>query len=115
MLINIGKDFSYAPGPRFEWMGAYSGEEFRKTLLAPAFEESLKTGASLSVDLDGTEGYGYSFLEEAFGGLVREHGFDKAKVLLISIISNEEPHWIEEIEGYIKKAQPKSEELLGQD
>ena len=65
--ISIGKDFGPAPGGRFAAHGAFSGEEFRDTLLAPA----LKAGDHVTVILDGTAGYAGSFLEEAFGGLVR--------------------------------------------
>ncbi|MFC7047976.1 STAS-like domain-containing protein [Emcibacter nanhaiensis] len=66
-LISIKNDFSIAPGGRLRSDGPDSGEEFREDLLEPLVQEYEK----LKIDLDGVEGYGSSFLEEAFGGLVR--------------------------------------------
>ena len=69
-------DFAKFPGPRYKDLGKYSGEEFRDDLLIPAISEK---NSNLIVDLDGVFGYGSSFLEEAFGGLVRK-GIDKSIV-----------------------------------
>ncbi|MGH6887917.1 MAG: STAS-like domain-containing protein [Rhizomicrobium sp.] len=65
--IEVGRDFSPTPGGRYVANGASSGEEFRERLLAPA----LRNNDKVVVFLDGTAGYAGSFLEEAFGGLVR--------------------------------------------
>lgn len=65
--IRIAKDYSRYPGGRYRRLGKYSGEEFRDDFLRPALEQ----GCEVKVVLDGTEGYGSSFLEEAFGGLIR--------------------------------------------
>jgi len=70
-IINIGKDFSDAPLGRYPTDGPYSGEKFRDEILHPA----LKENAEVTVDLDDAEGFGSSFLEEAFGGLVRKGYF----------------------------------------
>jgi hypothetical protein len=48
-----------------------SGEVFRKTILTPALREF----ESVEIDLTGYNRYGRSFLDEAFGGLIREDGF----------------------------------------
>lgn len=69
--ISIAKDFSRAPGIRYRKNGPYSGEEFRETVLVPAFSKAREQGEVLTIILDGVAGYGSSFLEEAFGGLVR--------------------------------------------
>ncbi|HEX5516361.1 MAG TPA: STAS-like domain-containing protein [Pseudolabrys sp.] len=69
--LSIAKDFSRFPSGRFRSDGPHSGEAFRENHLAP----KLKTGAQLVVNLDGVAGLPSSFLEEAFGGLVRHHGF----------------------------------------
>lgn len=69
--INIVKNFSKYPGGRTPADGDYSGSRFRDQLLVPA----LKKYANVVVEMDGTLGYGSSFLEEAFGGLVRLCGF----------------------------------------
>jgi hypothetical protein len=69
--ISIADDFSKYPGPRYERDGADSGEKFRKTVLIPALREAKARTAVLTVVLDNVAGYGSSFLEEAFGGLIR--------------------------------------------
>lgn len=69
--ISVAEQFSPFPAGRYYEDGPHSGQKFREEFLVPA----LKEGKSLVVNLDGTLGYGSSFLEEAFGGLVREHGF----------------------------------------
>jgi hypothetical protein len=68
-------DHAPAPGGRFVKDGPFSGEWFREELLRPALEAALRGRYAVTVELDGTAGYGSSFLEEAFGGLVRENGF----------------------------------------
>ena len=73
-IIDIATEFSIAPGPRFAKHGAHSGEEFRRDLLAPAIRAAIRAHETVSVKLDGAAGYGGSFLEEAFGGLVRLEG-----------------------------------------
>jgi hypothetical protein len=65
--INVGRDFSKHPAGRYREDGPNSGQRFREDFLLP----SLKGDAALIVTLDGTRGFGSSFLEEAFGGLVR--------------------------------------------
>ncbi|MDO6384691.1 STAS-like domain-containing protein [Uliginosibacterium sp. 31-12] len=66
--IVIASDFSKTPAGRYLTDGPASGQRFRDELLAPA----LISFDSVEVVLDGTTGYGSSFLEEAFGGLIRE-------------------------------------------
>jgi hypothetical protein len=73
MKLSVARAFSEFPAGRHPDDGPYSGERFREEFLVP----NLKSDDSiLEVDLDGTMGYGSSFLEEAFGGLVREHRLD---------------------------------------
>lgn len=66
-MIQIAKDFSRFPGGRFRTDGPHSGEAFREQFLVPALRES----DNVTVVLDGVAGLPASFLEEAFGGLVR--------------------------------------------
>jgi len=66
-IISIATDFSRYPAGRTRADGPYSGELFRTKMLEPA----LAAGDHLVVNFDGARGYGSSFLEEAFGGLVR--------------------------------------------
>lgn len=62
------REFSDTPAGRYRKDSPRSGEQFREELLIPALAED----AAVEVDLDGTLGFGSSFLEEAFGGLVRK-------------------------------------------
>lgn len=70
-MISILKNFSENPAGRYITDGPNSGQRFRDELLMPA----LRSNDQVVVDLDGALGFGSSFLEEAFGGLVRECGF----------------------------------------
>ena len=72
--INVAQDFSKYPAGRFYNDGPYPGAKFRDELLSPALRESDE----VTVTLSGVMGYGSSFLEEAFGGLVRLKGFSAA-------------------------------------
>jgi hypothetical protein len=65
--IAIAKDFTDTPGGRYRTDGPFSGQEFREDLLVPAMD----TADHVVVDLEGVMGLPPSFLEEAFGGLVR--------------------------------------------
>ncbi|MBZ0259715.1 MAG: STAS-like domain-containing protein [Hyphomicrobiales bacterium] len=67
-MINIADDFSKTPAGRVRSDGPSSGERFREDFLLP----QLKTTKIVEIKLDGAAGYPSSFLEEAFGGLIRE-------------------------------------------
>ncbi|EGH99459.1 STAS-like domain-containing protein [Pseudomonas syringae] len=69
--LYVAKDFTKMPCVRMRGDGKKSGEEFRDDILLPA----LRTNRKVTVDLDGVLTLGSSFLEEAFGGLVREGYF----------------------------------------
>lgn len=75
--IAIATDFTKYPGPRYKASGPYSGELFREEILIPALDEAIRGGSKVVVDLDDVAGYGSSFLEESFGGLIRR-GYSKA-------------------------------------
>ena len=67
MTTLIVSQFSKFPGGRFRRISEFSGQQFREELLEPA----VKEGSKVIVNLDGVAGYGSSFLEEVFGGIVR--------------------------------------------
>jgi hypothetical protein len=99
--INIASDFSRIPLGRFPDDSPFNGTTFRENWLIPF----LKKHQRIQVILDGAEGFGSSFLEEAFGGLVRVHKFSPTELLgRIDLISNEDPTLIDEIQDYIKEA-----------
>lgn len=104
-------DITTTPGPRYSADGRnpYSGEWFRDEHLIKAYESALNQGQKLTINLNGVEGYGPSFLEEAFGGMVRE--YDKRDLLEhITIISDEVPSYGEEVIQYIKDELSKLEQ-----
>ncbi|MDV6329943.1 STAS-like domain-containing protein [Asticcacaulis sp. 201] len=76
--IKIAEDYSRTPGGRKKVTGPFSGEEFREKLLVPHLKSALSGHGYVNVVLDGVAGYPVSFLEEAFGGLVRVDHFAKA-------------------------------------
>lgn len=86
--IEIARDFSRHPGGRFAKLGPASGEEFRR-LLAAALRRAGETGGRVEVLLDGAAGYPISFLEEAFGGLVRIEGFSVAELRRVLHVKSE--------------------------
>ena len=74
--INIATDYSDTPLGRFPDDGKFNGSRFRDEFLRPALQAEDK----VVVKIDDVEGYGSSFLEEAFGGLVRK-GYFSAETL----------------------------------
>lgn len=101
IMIKVATDFSETPGARFTTQGDYTGQEFRRTILIPAVKEAKETGEKIVIDLDGTYGYPPSFLEEAFGGLVREFP-DEDFSNMFEFITFDEPSLVEKIAKYIK-------------
>lgn len=98
------RDFSEFPGPRKESIGPNSGEKFRETVLLPKLKEHPND--LIVVNLDGTAGYGSSFLEESFGGLIRAGvPYDRVKEICENLISNEDESLIDEIKEYVREAQ----------
>lgn len=97
MTLRIA-DFSCVPAGRYRTDGPQSGEVFREERLIPA----LKSGAHLNVILDGTEGYGSSFLEEAFAGALRRLGLSADQFRAqVDLTSDEDPSLVIEINGYL--------------
>ena len=100
-VINVRDDFSVTPGGRLKSKGPHSGESFRG-LLAKAFQNN--EDGRVVVELDGTRGYGASFLEESFGGLVRNKivPYDKIKERLE--LKSSKDYLKDEIWLYIEEA-----------
>lgn len=98
--IDIAKDFSDVPAGRFVSDGPYSGEAFRERHL----RQALTTGQKVIVTMDGSEGYGSSFLEEAFGGLVRNGHFSPQELHDRMEIVSEDQSLVDEVWRYIDTA-----------
>jgi len=98
MKINIAKDFSKNPSGRYIKDGKTSGEVFLKNVLLPA----VKTHDMVEIDFDGVRGYGSSFLEEAFGGLIRETKMTLVEFFKKVRIITQDPLLEQEIKGYLE-------------
>lgn len=108
VVFSIAKDFSPNPGPRYKRQGANSGEALRRRLL----EVLEKTDGEVIIDLDGTKGIGSSFLDEAFGGLVRWNRKAKDDLLRrFKFQSRVDPSYIDEIVDSISHAEPQPESV----
>ena len=105
--VSVARDYSERPGGRFEWEGPNSGEKFREDVLVGRYREARDRDLPLIVDLDGTSGYASSFLEEAFGGMIRKRYAVKEDLLRrLTIMSGAQPKWIQRVERYISQAKP---------
>ena len=96
-VIDVGPDFSRFPAGRDREDGRYSGQAFREDHLVPALDK----GGKVEVRLDSAIGYGSSFLEEAFGGLVRVHEFTEFDLDERLILKSDDKMLLDEIRGYI--------------
>ena len=87
-IIDIVKDFSSMAGGRYPIHSDFSGQKFRDEILVPA----LNKYARVKVILDGAEGLDTSFLDESFGGLIRNGLFSRVeleeKLVIISNMSS---------------------------
>jgi hypothetical protein len=105
--INVGKDFSGHPIGRYREDGPESGEVFREDLLIPKLKE-LESNEQLEIVLDDeVEGYGSSFLVEAFAGVVKVgfmHSDDLLKKLTFSYRDEDFAFFETKIKQYISEA-----------
>lgn len=67
--ISIRKDYTKLPGGRKIKDGKGSGEGFKELIKSRLVNG---TNTPLLIDLDDTPGFESSFLDEAFGGLIRD-------------------------------------------
>lgn len=102
--IVIAKEFSRTPFGRYTTDSPNSAERFRRDFLVPALKGEEK---EVIVDFRGIAlGVGSSFLEEAFGGLIRKEGLPKANIKARLVIKSDVPFYKEQIEKFIDMAQP---------
>ena len=93
--IDLATEFTDFPFGRYRDDGDMSAEVFREDILIPALNHHDR----VTVNLGGTNYYGSSFLEETFGGLVRQ-GFtkeeleEKLKIVHKALPSIEEEAWV---------------------
>lgn len=101
-VLNIAKDFTPFPIGRYASDGDASGETFRRKVLVPLLQ---RTDDVIEVELDSASGLGSSFLEEAFGGLIREAEFSEEVLLKRLKLLSSDKLLISEIWSYISDAQ----------
>jgi hypothetical protein len=100
-VFSIATQFSRHPGPRFKHQGANSGETLRGQLV----NLLERHRGEVLIDLDGTRGMGSSFLDEAFGGLVRKEGMAKDDLLKrLKFVSRVDPSYVDEIYDSISRS-----------
>jgi len=99
-VIDVAADFTRYPGGRFRSDGKFSGQRFRDDYLVPKLREANE----LKIILDGTMGYGSSFLEEAFGGLARLDEFAAQDLATRLILETSDPSLRAEIIEYLTAA-----------
>lgn len=97
--FSVEKDFSQSPIGRYPSDSDASGEALRKKLMNNFSETDF-----LIIDLDNDSGYSTSFLEEAFGGLIRVEGYssnelEKYFMVITSYKDNE--IYVEEVNSYL--------------
>jgi hypothetical protein len=101
------KGYEYE-GPRFINLGPFSGEEFRKKHLTD-WLNNFGEQEKLTIDFEGTKMYSPSFLEESFGGVIRNAKTEKEaetnrKKLKLAEFINIDPDWKKKLDGYIDNA-----------
>ena len=96
-MLDIAAAFTRFPAGRFRGDGPYSGERFREDFLIPALEKH----GNVTLRLDGTMGYGSSFPEEVFGGLVRANRFDVSLLPSMITLESRDRSLIDEITEYL--------------
>ena len=103
------KGYEYE-GPRYTHLGQNSGEEFRKDYLVPWLNQlALDTNEEFVIDFIGTKMYSPSFLEEGFGGAIRDAKNESeakinSKTLERIKFINIEPIRESKLKDYIKNA-----------
>lgn len=105
MEIYVATQYTRTPNARFESQAkGQSGEGFRDKLLLPKLKKCIEKGDTLYVFFDGCLGAGVSFLEEAFGGLIRKGiAFNDIQNHL-RIVWKSNPRKQHQAEGFIIKA-----------
>lgn len=109
IVIHVATDFYPRPSGRYEKDGQFTGEAFREHFLVPKLNTILHTSSTsdsfLTIDFTGVTMAGSSFLEEAFGGLVRKNGFKKDDLYkILNIHSPKRPVIKSRIIEYIDEA-----------
>jgi hypothetical protein len=101
MIYRIADSFTRYPAGRYKSDGPYTGEALREILI-----KLLKEEDQVYVVLDGALGYASTFLEECFGGIIREGVFDYTYLQKhMTLVSSEYPRYALDSWKYILDAE----------
>lgn len=104
IYLDVAKEFYKRPAARYKVDGKYSGEEFREDILTKKIQEAINNNQQLEIDFSGVTMAGSSFLDEAFGGIVRSKKISSKSLLRMLIIKTKKESWKFEIIKYIEDA-----------
>jgi hypothetical protein len=107
LYMSIANEFSPYPAGRDENDGKFNGTKFRRDFLLPRVREAISENKKLVISLEGMKSFGSSFLEEAFGGLIRKENIDKLslrKILEVKVDWVGSERYKEAIFRYIDQA-----------
>ena len=105
MNFKVATEFYKRPLGRNRNQGTYTGEAFREDHLVPLLKR-LSPGEKLSLDFTGVTMNGSSFLEEAFGGLIRNHNYSRQDLeTLLEFSFPRRPSLEQKVWQYISDAQ----------
>lgn len=105
MVIYVATQYTRTPDVRYESQNkGKSGEGFRENLLLPKLQDCIARQEILVVIFDGCRGAGVSFLEEAFGGLIRKGISYEDIQRYLQVVWNSNPRKLQQINNFIKKA-----------
>lgn len=106
MQLSIAHEYSKSPAGRYPKDGPFNGERFREELLIPKLDAAISAGAKLVVNFADADSYSSSFLEEAFGGVVREGRFSNDQLKKYLELVTTDPaydFWVIDAQDYMKK------------
>ncbi len=109
--ISIPHDYSPSPAGRTKGDGPFNGARFRDDFLAPRLRNAIAHGRTLVVNFDDADSYSSSFLEEAFGGLIRISKFSRSDVAKsLQLMANDSVFrpYVMDAKGYLEDALKKA-------
>lgn len=114
IYIDVAKDFSSWPNGRRRTTSESSGESFREDVLVPLIkmlypnycnDMAIDIHTKIIIDFSDVAMAGSSFLDESFGGLYRNHKYDKNFLIgLFDIRSPNFPAIVNLVKEYIQDA-----------
>jgi hypothetical protein len=98
------KDFSRFPAGITFADGPYCADNFRENFLIPYIKKCQENKLPIIIDMDGVQGYAWSWTARVFGGLIKINGYLPQFVNTFKIIANDDKFMNLEIETHIAEA-----------